>query len=82
MDCDCTVLICFAMREVDRRFVFVFYNCIVPVRFLPWEIGVAFSGEIQLRQSHATQPTVHVGCFSVCIIHHAVGEKSLVALEN
>ena len=45
------------------------YNCIVPVRFLPWEIWVAFPGESQLRQSRATQPTVHAGCFSVSIIH-------------
>ena len=46
-----------------------FYSCIVPVGFLPWEIWVAFPGESQLRQSHATQPTVHAGCFSVSIIH-------------
>ena len=37
--------------------------------FLPWGIRVAFLGESQVRQSGATQPTVHAGCFSVSIIH-------------
>ena len=37
--------------------------------FLPWEIRIAFHGESQLRQSRATQPTVHDGCFIVSIIH-------------
>ena len=40
--------------------------------FLPWETRVAFSGESQLRQSRATQPTVHAGCFSVSIIHRTL----------
>ena len=31
--------------------------------FLPWEMRVAFPGESQLRQSRATKPTVHAGCF-------------------
>ena len=31
--------------------------------FLPREIRVAFPGESQLRQSRATQPTMHAGCF-------------------
>ena len=48
---------------------FTFYNCIVPMGFLPWEIRVSFPGESQLRQSRATQPTVDAGCFSVSIIH-------------
>ena len=26
-------------------FTFTFYNCIVPMEFLPWEIRVAFSAE-------------------------------------
>ena len=51
---------------------FTFYNCIVPVGFLPWEIRVVFPAESQLRQSHATQPTVHAGCFSVSIIHRTL----------
>ena len=50
----------------------IFYNCIVPMRFLSWEICVAFRGERQLRQSHTTQPTVHAGCFSVSIIHRTL----------
>ena len=40
--------------------------------FLPWEIRVAFPGESQLRQSRATQPTVHAGCSSVSIIHRTL----------
>ena len=40
--------------------------------FLPWEIWVAFPRESQLRQSRATQPTVHAGCFSVSIIHRTL----------
>ena len=46
-----------------------FYNCIVPIGFLSCEIQVAFPGKSQLRQSRATQPKVHVGCFIVSIIH-------------
>ena len=49
-----------------------FYNCIVPVGFLPWEIRVAFPGESQLLQSRTTQPTVHAGCCSVSIIHRTL----------
>ena len=37
--------------------------------FVPWEIRVAFLGESQLRQSRATEPTVHAGCFGVSIIN-------------
>ena len=40
--------------------------------FLLWEIRVAFPGENQLRQSRATQATVHAGCFSVSIIHRTL----------
>ena len=29
-------------------FFFFFYNCIVPVGFLPWEIWVAFPGEMRI----------------------------------
>ena len=39
---------------------FTFYNCIVPMGFLPWEIRAVFPGESLLQQSRATQPTVHV----------------------
>ena len=41
------------------------------MRFLPWEIWVAFPGESQLQQSRATQLTVHTVFlifFSVSII--------------
>ena len=40
--------------------------------FSPWKIRVAFPRESQLRQSRATQPAVHVGCFSVSIIHRTL----------
>ena len=39
----------------------LFYNCVVSMGFLPWEIRVAFPGESLLRQSRATQPSVHAG---------------------
>ena len=42
------------------------------MEFLPWVIRVAFLGESQLRQSRATQPTVHAGCFCVSIIHRTL----------
>ena len=45
------------------------HSFIVPMGFLPWEIWVAFPGESQLRQSCATQPTMHAECFSFTIIH-------------
>ena len=35
--------------------------------FIPGENRVAFPRECQLRQSRATQPTVHAGYFSVSI---------------
>ena len=40
--------------------------------FLPWETRMTFPGESQLRQSRATQPTVHAGRFSVSIIHRTL----------
>ena len=42
-----------------------FYNCIVPMEFLQWEIWVAFPRESQLWQSCAPQPTMHAGCVSI-----------------
>ena len=59
-------------RKLDRRPIPAFslplsFNsivCIDPMGFLPWDIRVALPGESQLRQSSATQPTVHAGkCF-------------------
>ena len=67
-----------SQRETDRMCVcvlacdvclFTVYSCIVPFGFLPWESRVAFPGESQLRQSRATRPTLHAGCFSVFISH-------------
>ena len=36
------------------------------------QIQVYFPGESQLRQSRATHPTVHAGCFSVSLIHRTL----------
>ena len=58
-------------REILFCFVTI-YSCVVPLGFLPWEIRVAFSDENQQRQSRATQPTVHTGCFSISIIHRTL----------
>ena len=49
-----------------------FYKCIVPMEFLPREVRVYFPGVSQLRQSRATQSTVHAGCFSVSIIYRTL----------
>ena len=46
-------------RPYTFLFYFTFCNCIVPMGFLPWETWFAFPGESQLRQSRATQSTVH-----------------------
>ena len=59
----------FRVQKVDFPLPPLFYSLIVPLGFLPSEILVAFRWESQLRQSGATQPTVHAGCFSVSIIH-------------
>ena len=48
------------------------YKCIVLIRFLPWEIWVAFPGESQLRQSRATQHMEHAGRLSVYTIHRTL----------
>ena len=50
------------MRVCQMHSIFTLYNCIVLLEFLQWEIRVAFPGESQLRQSLATQPSVHAGC--------------------
>ena len=48
------------------------HNCIVLLGFCPRESQVAFSGESQLWQSHATQSVVHAGCFNISIIHQTL----------
>ena len=61
-----------SVTSVFFKFLQKSSNCIVPLGFLPWEIRVAFPGENQLRQTRATQPRVHVGCFGVSIIHRTL----------
>ena len=46
---------------VLHYFTFTFYTCIIPTGFLPWEIGLAFAGESQLRQSRAIPPPLRSG---------------------
>ena len=36
------------------------------------QILITLPKESQLQQSHATQPTVHAGCFSVSMIHRTL----------
>ena len=46
-------------------FIYLYLNrCIVPLRFLPWEIRVTVPVESQLRQNLATQPKMHARCFT------------------
>ena len=42
------------------------------MEFPPVEIRVVFPAKSQLRQSRATQLTVHAGCFSVSIVHRTL----------
>ena len=63
------IVIVLVVVVVVLFFFLLFYNCIVPMGFLPWENRVAFPGGSQLRQSRATQPTVQAGCFSASRIH-------------
>ena len=51
---------------------FFLHNSIVRMGFFPWDILVAFFEGSQLRQSRATQSTVHTGCFSVSRIHQTL----------
>ena len=52
-------------------FLFWFYNCIVPMGFLPRETPRVSPGKASCN-SHATPPTVHAGHFSVSIIHQTL----------
>ena len=48
----------------DLVFFFFYFpvcNSIVPMRFLPWEIRIAFLWESQLRRSRATQAMCILG---------------------
>ena len=52
-------------------FFCLFYICIAPLEFLPWEIRLLSSGKASC-DSHTTQPKVHAGCFSVFIVHQTL----------
>ena len=60
-------------------FFFTFYNCIVPMDFSHGKFGLLFPGESQLRQSRATQPTVHTGCL---IIHNPLNSDMDYGIFN
>ena len=58
------------MTQRDINLIFQQLYCTIGISPSPWEIFVFFfPRESQLRQSRATQPTVHAGCLSVCLIH-------------
>ena len=61
---------------ITYSFTFTFYlyflQLYYPNGIFPREIRVAFPGESQLRQSRATQPAMHAGCFGVSIIHQTL----------
>ena len=58
---------CNILHLTPRRAANIFSHFIVPLEFLPWKIRVAFIGESQLRQSRATQLTLHGGGGGVCV---------------
>ena len=49
-----------------------FLQLYCPMGFSNGKFGFTFPAESQLRQSRATQTTVHAGCFSVSIIHRTL----------
>ena len=51
---------------------FFFLQLYPPIGISPMGNRVAFPGESQLRQSRATQPTVHAGRFGVSIVHRTL----------
>ena len=56
-----------ARVQTKKKLLFNFFNPIVPMEFLPWEIQVSFPGE-----TRATQPKMHAGCCSFSIIHRTL----------
>ena len=48
-------------------FILFLYNCLVPLGFLPCRFRLLLSWKTSC-DSHATQTSVHAGCFSVSII--------------
>ena len=56
----------FLLKKKKKK---TFYNCVVQMGFLQWEIQIAFPRESQLWQSRVAQPKAHAGCFRVSVIH-------------
>ena len=57
-----------AMELLKKNFLQLY----CPNGISPMRNSGAFFGESQMRQSRATQPRVHAGCFSVSIIHRTL----------
>ena len=64
----------YGMKDMKLLFFFFFYflQLYCPSGISPMGNSDAFPWESQLRQSRATQSTVHPGCFSVSIIHRTL----------
>ena len=67
--CDLLSVVIILLLVTIIFFIFYFCNVIVPLGLLPGEIRVMFPRESQLRQSRATQTTVHAWCFNFSAIH-------------
>ena len=62
-----------AIWEGILFFLFLLFTTVLSQwDFYHGKFGLPFPGESQLRQSRATQLTVHGGCFSVFIIHRTL----------
>ena len=57
---------------LSGTYFFFFLQLYPPIGISPMGNRVAFPGESQLRQSRATQPTVHAGRFGVSIVHRTL----------
>ena len=68
------------VEEYLHKFFFFFWS--IALWFLPWEIRVAFPGEIQVEQSRATQPAMHHGYSSVSIIHQTLPVVHVTRIFN
>ena len=59
-------------QTIRTTFFVNFLQPFCPKGISPTRNSDCFLGESQLRQSRATKPTVHAGCFSVSIIHRTL----------
>ena len=61
-------------KQTKKRLLllFTFYNCIVPMGFLPWEIQVAFPWGKPAATVSGYPSMMNAGCFNVSIIHQSL----------